>query len=132
MLIMYHIVPKNFFVTNLVSLTSFKLSASAFCSCVIEDFKLLFSSSNILSLSVFFLMSAARSPAKTWGLGERGELPFEICLSNHNRSLADWRMIDWSSSTFAFCWQKREQNIEIFDCIIRHTVISSIVITIIL
>lgn len=56
---------RSFCVAHSVSLTSFKLSASAFCSCVIDDFKLLFSSSNSFSLSVFFLMSAARSPAKT-------------------------------------------------------------------
>lgn len=54
-----------FNVTHSRGLTSFKLSASTFCSCVIDDFKLLFSSSNNLSLSVFFFMSAARSPAKT-------------------------------------------------------------------
>ena len=65
----------------------------------------MFSSSNLLSISVFFLISEARSPDSSRGLGSREESPLEICLSSHNLSLADWRIMDWSSSTFS-CYRK--------------------------
>lgn len=88
---------------KIIKLTNFILSASAFCSCSTEAFNLLFSASMISSLSVFLRISAEKSPDESIGLGVREQSLFEICFSSHSRSLADWRIIDCSSSTFSFC-----------------------------